>query len=99
MPTNDIDCKTKEEVSIIKVKIENIEKNIGELKTSHKEMYKELKEFFQKADEKYATKAELDKVVTRLEASRNWLMSNWDKLLHFLFLAFLGFLVIYDKLL
>ena len=80
------------------IKIDNIEKNVEEVKDSQKRMSNKLDTFYQKATETFATKEELKKEISRLETSRNWAASNWDKIIYMMALAIIGFLYINDKI-
>ena len=91
-------CNKEMEIATMAVKIDNIEKSVEEVKSAQKEMAKKLDTFYQMANETYVTKPELQAEITRLEASKSFLLDNWDKIIYMAFLAFVGLLYLKDKI-
>ena len=94
----EIVCSKEKEIAIMAEKIDNIEKNIEEVKQNQKEMSEKLDVFYQTANFTYSTKDELKKEVSRLEISSNFISANWDKIIYMLFLIFVGLLYMKDKI-
>jgi chromosome segregation ATPase len=94
----EVKCSKEKEIAEMAVKIDNIEKNVGEIKQTQKETLTEIRELFQTVSTTYATKEELKTEITRLEASRNFLADNWDKIIYMIALAVIGLLYLKDKI-
>ncbi len=91
-------CTESERIVRMEEQLKSNGREISEVKSLQKEMANDLKTFYQTANSTYATKEELEKEITRLEVSRNWIADNWDKIIYMFALAVIGLLYLKDKI-
>ena len=69
-------CNKEKEIAEMAIKIDNIEKTVGEIKQDQKAMLTEIKELFQTVATTYATKDELAEVKKEVKKNASWVTDH-----------------------